>query len=78
MNDDVKIALVNALVSRYQAKLQNAKANLLVYLNSPVGVGEHSYLTEECAKLVEEMDHANSVLGLLNSMFTAPQGVPQE
>ena len=41
---------VNALVLIYQANLQAAKANLLTYLNSSVGVGEHPDILDAIEK----------------------------
>ena len=66
---------VNALVLTYQADLQVAKANLLNYLNNSVGVGEHPDIVGECAKLVDEMEHAKGCLDILMEMF--PPQEPQ-
>lgn len=67
---------VNALILIYQANLQAAKANLLTYLNSSVGVGEHPDTVGECAKLVDKMAHAKGCLDLLQEMF--PPQDPQQ
>ena len=60
---------INALVFTYQANLQSAKANLLNYLNNPVGVGEHPDIVQECCNLVDKMEHAKGCLELLKEMF---------
>jgi len=61
--------IVNALALSYQADLQRARANLLNYLNHPVGVGEHPDIVGECKQLVDSMEHAKGCLDLLKEMF---------
>lgn len=61
--------VVNALVFSYQADLQKAKANLINYLNNPVGVGEHPDIVGECKKLVDDMEHAKGCLDIIKNMF---------
>ena len=61
--------LLDALASHYQAQLQKAEATLLVYLNNPAGIGEHSQLVEELVKQVDGIAHAKLALGTLGDMI---------
>jgi len=58
--------LTKALVDHYNAQISEAVATLSVYLNSPVGIGEHSDLLLELKKYVDLLDSADSKLATLN------------
>ena len=58
-----------AVESHFQAKSSRAVANLNNYMNSAVGVGEHPDIVEECIKLVESVDQAESVLQTLGRII---------
>ena len=58
----MKEQLVNALKTKYDADYQMHKANLDIYLNNPVGIGEHPQHFEEMDKLVESMTPARDTL----------------
>ena len=45
------------------------KANLDIYLNNPVGIGEHPQHFEEMDKLVESMTAARDKLEVLNDEY---------
>jgi methylaspartate ammonia-lyase len=53
---------ITAMRSHFIARRDRAMANLSNYIITPVGVGEHPDTVEECIKLIEEIDHADSVL----------------
>ena len=65
--------LYQALLTHYQAKIQAAEANLLIYFKNPNGVGEHSDVVGNMRKLVDEIATANGSLSVLNSMAAANQ-----
>lgn len=46
--------LLKALRSHAQGEIEMHKANVEVYLSSPVGIGEHSGITQA---IQEELDH---------------------
>lgn len=63
-----KNMILSALRSKYVAEAESAKANIEVYLNSPVGIGEHSDLVGSVDTQVEELASALekiSTLGML-------------
>ena len=65
----MKEGLVNALKTKYDADYQMHKANLDIYLNNPVGIGEHPQHFEEMDKLVESMTAARDKLEVLNEEY---------
>ena len=65
----MKKQLVNALKTKYDADYQMHKANLDIYLNNPVGIGEHPQHFEEMDKLVESMTAARDKLEVLNEEY---------
>ena len=65
----MKKQLVQALKSKYSADFKMHKANLDIYLNNPVGIGEHPQHFEEMDKLVESMTAARDKLEELNDEY---------
>ena len=65
----MKKQLVQALKSKYSADFKMHKANLDIYLNNPVGIGEHPQHLEEMDKLVESMTAARDKLEVLNDEY---------
>ena len=65
----MKEQLVQALRTKYDADYQMHKANLDIYLNNPVGIGEHPQHFEEMDKLVESMTAARDKLEVLDKEY---------
>ena len=65
----MKEQLVQALKTKYDADYKMHKANLDIYLNNPVGIGEHPQHFEEMDKLVESMTAARDKLEVLNQEY---------
>ena len=65
----MKEQLVHALKTKYDADYQMHKANLDIYLNNPVGIGEHPQHFEEMDKLVESMTAARDKLEVLDKEY---------
>ena len=65
----MKEQLVHALKTKYDADYQMHKSNLYIYLNNPVGIGEHPQHFEEMDKLVESMTAARDKLEVLNQEY---------
>jgi hypothetical protein len=53
-----KNRLVKALLSKYQAEMDDAIARFEVYAKNPVAIGEHPQHTEEMDKLVTQYTDA--------------------
>ena len=65
----MKEQLVQAVKSKYSADFKMHKANLDIYLNNPVGIGEHPQHFEEMDKLVESMTAARDKLEVLDKEY---------
>ena len=61
--------LLQAALSKYEAKRDEALAILDVYLNKSVGIGEHSNLLEEVTKWTEALTEAEENIETLNRHF---------
>ena len=44
--------MLKALTAKYEGEIAIATANIEVYLNNPVGIGEHSNIVQEVDKLI--------------------------
>ena len=53
---------------KYRSEMAEAEATLLVYLTSPVGIGEHPQHLEEMDKLVEKFANAQDKLESLEKI----------
>jgi len=54
-----------ALVKKYEAEIAEAEATLLIYFNTPVGIGEHPQHLEEMDKFVDKLTNAKDKLHTL-------------
>ena len=55
--------IMDAMVSRQETKIANAKAKIKVLTTNPTGVGEHmDGLLNDCEKALQELADAESVL----------------
>ena len=55
--------IIDAMVSRQETKIANAKAKIKVITKTPAGVGEHmDGLLHDCEKALQELADAESVL----------------
>jgi hypothetical protein len=66
MNDPL---MLKAVKSKYQSQIDEALATLDIYLNHPVGIGEHSDILLEVSKYVDILDSADSKLATLDKYF---------
>ncbi len=62
---------LNALRKKYEAQMEEAKANLSLYFssNNLAGIGEHSDLLAEHDRWVEAYANAKDKLESLNSLY---------
>ena len=67
MNKQIPQNIHSALVKKYEAKVDMAKANLAVYENNMVGIGEHQILVETIAEEYKKLDAAISMLDTLKA-----------
>ena len=51
--EELRRAILQALEDKYNAQISEAEATLKIYLEKPVGIGEHPQHIEEADKLVD-------------------------
>jgi len=59
--------IVDALEKKYEAQMAQAEANIKVYMENPVGVGEHPNIVHEVEKLLKEIKDAKEMLDELKN-----------
>tara|TARA_B100000029_G_scaffold455680_1_gene483116 strand:+ start:130 stop:336 length:207 start_codon:yes stop_codon:yes gene_type:complete len=62
--------LKTAALAHFEAKRQEAYANLSIYLENPVGIGEHPNLLEEVVKLTKQLAEAEESLETFRKYFS--------
>jgi len=65
----IKNRLSKALMSKYQAEMDDAVARFEVYVKTPVAIGEHPQHTEEMDKLVAQYTDAKDKMESLNQIL---------
>lgn len=61
--------MITALRKMYEAEIAHAQANIDVYLNSPVGIGEHPDLVSAVDEQIDKMAHAEDKLEILKKYY---------
>jgi len=71
MENNLTIIYTSALRKRYEAQIEEARANLALYLstNNLAAIGEHSDLLTEQDKWIEQLANAKDKLETLDSIF---------
>ena len=59
--------IVDALEKKYEAQMAQAEANVKVFMENPVGVGEHPNIVQEVEKLLKEIKDAKEMLDELKN-----------
>ena len=57
--------IIDALTDRYNAQISEAEATIKIFLEKPVGIGEHPQHVDEVDKLVEKIATAEEKLAIL-------------
>lgn len=70
MKNLIKKQMLLALEKKYEAQIAEAKTTLMIYLENPVGIGEHPQHLEEMNKLIEKMSSAQDKLNNLKDFFS--------
>ena len=66
-------AILDALEARYEAQVAEAHATIKIYLENPVGIGEHPQHIDEVDKQFEKIAAAQEKLEVLED-FREQQG----
>ena len=62
-----KALVRQAAISHFQSKVEEAKIRMRIY-EEPVGVGEHPYVLAEYLKAVEDYEHAESCVEIVQAL----------
>ena len=62
---DFRTVILQALEDRYTAQISEADATIKIYLEKPVGIGEHPQHIDEVDKLIEKIVNAEEKLKIL-------------
>lgn len=65
----IRGSLLTAARAHFEAKVQQARTNLLIYIDNPVGIGEHPDIVAEVIGLVEQLAAAEEGLKALDDHF---------
>ena len=60
---------IKALKLQYESEIEKAKDNVKVYLDNPVGIGEHPDLAAAIDSQIEVIAHAEDKMGVLLKYF---------
>lgn len=60
---------MNALYLSCKGELEKRKANIKVYLNNPVGIGEHSDITNTIQLELDKMIEADDRINIITKYF---------
>jgi hypothetical protein len=66
---DIRSLIVKALRKKYEADIEQAKTTVNIYLERPVGIGEHPQHLEEVDKLISVIVDAEDKMRALNNHF---------
>ncbi len=61
--------MLKALLLKYEAEIAAAQANISVYLNNPVGIGEHPDLVAAVDSQLEAIAHAKDKIEVLEKYY---------
>ena len=62
---DIRSLIVKALRKKYEADIEQAKTTANIYLERPVGIGEHPQHLEEIDKLLDKIKEAEEKISLI-------------
>ena len=65
----MRLQLIEALKAHANGHVSKHKANIEVYLNNPVGVGEHPDIVEAIEQELDEIARYNDQVEMLNKYF---------
>ncbi len=64
--------LLRAVLAHAQGEIEKHKVNVNVYLEHPVGIGEHSDITEAIQEEVDKIARYHDQIEVINKYFRAP------
>ena len=68
--------ILDALKKKYGAEVDIAKATIQVYLDKPVGIGEHPQFADEIDKQLDAISCANDKIKVIDKHYTNEDDIP--
>ena len=66
---NIRDNIMKALRKKYEADIAEAMATANIYLEKPVGIGEHPDIIKEVDKLIEKIAEAEDKVKIINLRF---------
>lgn len=70
----IKELMFESLCKKYESEISEARATLMVYMENPVGIGEHPQHLEEMDMYVEKLANATDKLEKLQEFYKYTYG----
>ena len=68
--------IIDALKKKYEAEVDIAKATIQIYLDKPVGIGEHAQFAEEIDKQLEAISCACDKIKVIDKYYPNDDDIP--
>ena len=68
--------IIDALKKKYEAEVEIAKATIKIYLDKPVGIGEHPQFAVEIDKQLEIIGCATDKLRVIEKHYPSDDDIP--
>jgi len=68
--------IIYALKKKYEAEIDISKATIQVYLDKPVGIGEHPQFAEEIDKQLSAISCANDKIKVIDKHYPNEDDIP--
>ena len=68
--------ILDALKKKYEAEVDVAKATIQIYLDKPVGIGEHAQFAEEIDKQLEAISCACDKIKVIDKFYPNEEDIP--
>jgi hypothetical protein len=68
--------MVDALKKKYEAEVDVAKATIEIYLDKPVGIGEHAQFADEIDKQLEAISCACDKIKVIDKFYPNEDDIP--
>ncbi len=69
-----RFQILDALFAQAQGNIAKAKVNIEIYLQAPVGIGEHSDILASIQEQVDIIAHEKERIEVLREYFSKPEG----
>lgn len=70
--------LIDAVLSHAKGKIKKHRANVEVYLNNPVGIGEHSDVMDSIETELNEMSKYHEQISVIQEYFLKEREWPKD